>query len=312
MATGDDLIPTDIIPLVVYAWHCSFAIVASNKKAICERGWFPLNRILLLEPVLRETMTIKDIEQEKEEGLNPMYDEVFQQYEQAEIINNRKQGPNMRINTTSNVACHGTLEDIKTHDINFGNGLTQYYIKNIIRKTERERVLEKIQEEKVKDETFQEQLGKVNRVSAGSLVKCGSYVIGKDVEEVMKMRVEVKRKERKDKQDKEDKLNRKYRNDADTVIAKNTGKVLSDWTVTDLKILLKPEKLKEDGAMPQSKKDLITLYKKCVSRNTRMSLIDSPAVGNHLLGVGTGVAAGIDTDNTVRLDDNDGVGHVEM
>jgi hypothetical protein len=280
IVTGDDLVPTDIIPLVVYSWQKSFAVVDTNKKAICDRGWYPLNRILLLEPVLRETMTPNDVQKEKEEGLNPMYDvELQQEFLDEEADTNDNQGPSMRVNNNSNVASRGTLEDINTHEVNFGNGLTQYYIKNIIRKTEKEKVLEKIQEDKKTDETLVEQLGRVSRISAGALVKCGSFVIGKDVEEVMKMRVDMKRNERKVKQEKEEAIYNKQRSDAESVLRKNTGKPLIEWTATDIKVLLKPEKLKEDGAMPQSKKDLIDLYHKCVGRNTRMGFLHQPVVG---------------------------------
>jgi hypothetical protein len=34
--------------------------VINNIKAILERGWNPLNRMLLLHPELRKTMTVKD------------------------------------------------------------------------------------------------------------------------------------------------------------------------------------------------------------------------------------------------------------
>ena len=46
---------TDIIPLVKKAWVKSFARVESNKKAICARGWGPLNRALLLNPSVAST-----------------------------------------------------------------------------------------------------------------------------------------------------------------------------------------------------------------------------------------------------------------
>jgi hypothetical protein len=48
-----DLSPTDIIPLVNRAWAASFATVDTNKKAIYDRGWYPLNRNLLLHTTLR-------------------------------------------------------------------------------------------------------------------------------------------------------------------------------------------------------------------------------------------------------------------
>ena len=40
----------DIIPIVNYAWARSFNNVDMNKKAIRDRGWDPLNKILLQYP----------------------------------------------------------------------------------------------------------------------------------------------------------------------------------------------------------------------------------------------------------------------
>ena len=56
--------PFEIIILVNYAWELSFGRCIKNKKAICERGWGPLNRTLLLHETIRATMTAQ---QEKEE-----------------------------------------------------------------------------------------------------------------------------------------------------------------------------------------------------------------------------------------------------
>jgi hypothetical protein len=66
---GQEIIPSDIIPIVNYAWSGSFDNVETNIKAILERGWFPLNRMSLLHPEIRKTMTEKDIEEEEESGL---------------------------------------------------------------------------------------------------------------------------------------------------------------------------------------------------------------------------------------------------
>jgi hypothetical protein len=66
-----EITPTDIIPIVNYAWHGSFDNVVTNKKAILDRGWFPLNRMLLLHPDIRKTMTEQDKTQEQESGLCP-------------------------------------------------------------------------------------------------------------------------------------------------------------------------------------------------------------------------------------------------
>ena len=45
-----NLLRTDIVPIVNYAWEKSFAVVQNNCNAISERGWNPLNRNLLTHP----------------------------------------------------------------------------------------------------------------------------------------------------------------------------------------------------------------------------------------------------------------------
>jgi hypothetical protein len=48
----------DIIPLLNKAWVSSFANKASNQKAIALRGWFPLNRNLLLHKEIKESCEV--------------------------------------------------------------------------------------------------------------------------------------------------------------------------------------------------------------------------------------------------------------
>ena len=59
----------EIMILVNYAWEESFARAETNKTAIAERGWFPLNRCLLLDKQLRSTMTVKEHEEEAIKGI---------------------------------------------------------------------------------------------------------------------------------------------------------------------------------------------------------------------------------------------------
>ena len=60
---------TEIMILVNYAWSVSFAKVPSNKTAIAERGWNPLNRNIILDTAVRATMTKLEIEKESEAGI---------------------------------------------------------------------------------------------------------------------------------------------------------------------------------------------------------------------------------------------------
>jgi hypothetical protein len=66
-----ELIPYDIIPIVNYAWQGSFDNLENNRKAILDRGWWPLNRMLLLHPDLHNSMTTNDYKEEREQGLFP-------------------------------------------------------------------------------------------------------------------------------------------------------------------------------------------------------------------------------------------------
>jgi len=61
--------PYKIITIINYAWSRSFARPVSNKKTIAERGWYPLNRALLLNAGLRATMTEQQQEEEVDSGI---------------------------------------------------------------------------------------------------------------------------------------------------------------------------------------------------------------------------------------------------
>lgn len=61
MGMGHRIDKSDVIPLVNYAWADSFARIASNKRAICQRGWNPLNQAILLHPDILKTK-IQEVE----------------------------------------------------------------------------------------------------------------------------------------------------------------------------------------------------------------------------------------------------------
>ena len=51
---------SDIVPIENYAWNHSFAKIESNRRAIAERGWNPLNRKLLSHPQIVSTKRNED------------------------------------------------------------------------------------------------------------------------------------------------------------------------------------------------------------------------------------------------------------
>ena len=65
------LLRTDIVPLVNKCFPDAFCNIPNNRKAICDRGWYPYNRNLLLNETLRGTMTHRMITEEQKSGLYP-------------------------------------------------------------------------------------------------------------------------------------------------------------------------------------------------------------------------------------------------
>jgi hypothetical protein len=47
---------TDIVPLVSLSWFKSFGLIENAQKAISQRGWGPLNFVLLDHPDVRSTL----------------------------------------------------------------------------------------------------------------------------------------------------------------------------------------------------------------------------------------------------------------
>ena len=60
------LVHTDIIPLVNLSFPSSFGNRKTNKKALAERDWNPLNHCLLLDPTVRATILEDQLVKEKE------------------------------------------------------------------------------------------------------------------------------------------------------------------------------------------------------------------------------------------------------
>ena len=62
--SGGSLQPTDLIPLINRTLKSSFGHICTNKKAIAEWGWNPLNQNLLLNLEIWATVTKDEKEQE--------------------------------------------------------------------------------------------------------------------------------------------------------------------------------------------------------------------------------------------------------
>ena len=105
---------TDIITFVNYAWNRSFARIDQNQKAIRERGWGPLNQILLSHP---EIVTSKNIASTQEVSL-----------------------PTLESDDTSTLSSSSPTpqKGIDIEELNFNNGFAGDVIATILRKSQRD------------------------------------------------------------------------------------------------------------------------------------------------------------------------------
>jgi hypothetical protein len=267
-----ELLPFDIIPIVNYGWMGSFQVKKNNLKAILERGWNPLNRMLLLHPSLRNDMTEKDIAEEIDSGLFPNH--TFNNHNYMFNIPTttiRQQNlPTMRNNNnpTSRQREVSIHENNCVKDLDFGSGLPMHFLKKIVNVHDFEKAREIIIEDRATGENEIDLINKMPKATAGNLVIHGqTHKLGVGVLQYVETRVKVKREERETKRRTELESVKKSRSLSDRAIERNKDKrMLKSWTCTDLKMAIKPDKRKEDGGMPSKKGDLMALYRKVNER----------------------------------------------
>jgi hypothetical protein len=80
-------------------------------------------------------------------------------------------------------------------------------------------------------------------------------------------------------------LYKKDKKEYDKAHERNKNKnCLMAWTVNDLKAIVKMEKTKDDGPMPNNKKGIINLYAKCMERKGKTVVIKTPSGSNVTVG----------------------------
>jgi hypothetical protein len=271
-----EIVPTDIIPLICFAWNHSFAIKSTNVQAILERGWFPLNRALLLHPLLRASMTELDIEEENKLKLVPtsFYN---QQHESTASCINPTIAPttnstlNNPVSTTVATTTSPTTADSQkqtTSTLNFSTGLSANVLDRLVSKSDLIASRKRNIESKREGECLEKRMLKMSRKSAAQLVTVAqTHVLGKPLrnrvrDDIVKLKME--QQETKVKQETQYRTICKL---ADEAFAKNKDKDgYSSWNIADLKTIIKPLKRKEDGAFPSHKKETLQLWCKVQNR----------------------------------------------
>jgi hypothetical protein len=212
---------TDIVPLVSHAWKKSFGVVQNAKTSIANRGWGPLNFVLLDHPDVRKI--------DHNESAN------IQQQQTTEISRFDLRS----VNTTEGFA--GNILDKIVFE----------HIKDSAR-------IATIKEKKRKmSETSNkiEQLKMLTRIPSGSLAGVGRYHITSDVKEIVKEdRMAKKRKEM------EKDLKRKRKKEVEVATYLESKKKFKDkivpLTAKDMKRLLQFHRCTNDSPIHTKAKEL--------------------------------------------------------
>ena len=267
------LMRTDILPLIRKSWLDGFGNIANNLKALANRGWFPFNLMLLLDPNLRATLTEDLIKWERECNLFPsaVLDETkslaYAEDEDGNVV-------------LKSFTLHG---DDAGASLNFGGGaLAQHVANTVINECDKQRARERVLKRKLEGNTRRDRILKIKKkMTAGKLVlDGGSHHLDRNVlEHVQRKRHELEAMETK-KQRKADLDYLKQCYFADKVKALYDGVAVQKWKRRDdIVVYLKPLKRNSDGAMPSSRKDLEKTFDEWKTR-TRRIVADDEVVRN--------------------------------
>ena len=274
---------TDVIPLVNYAWAQSFWRVTSNKKAICDRGWNPLNRNLLLDSKLRSSMTEKDKIDELA-IIPPQYSS----FTTATVLCDTSTGVSVIMPTSTSTAITLTTSTaiiptptalLPTYNpsyltaevqhpkeyLNYSHGIAAFCLDRIVQNHDlmeaRERIKNERKEGKSIEEMLKEQKG---AFSAGKAFSVGLLRIGKTVfDRVTKHTDDMNVKQKKKSEAARLAMAELAQKAAEVKALGNTPDKL---TITQIKTLLAPLKRKGDKALPTRKNELLTRLREWESR----------------------------------------------
>ena len=169
------ILPTDIIPMITYAWNRSFARVNTNKKAIYERGWFPFNRVLLLDKEIRESMTVGEKREEMIAGLFPFIREAAKEKEATKDWSTYD--PNL---LTTNQPLHSLPS------VNMDSGTAHTVLTIIAKNSDLNAIRKKAKENKLVGSTLKQRLQESKKISTTVITTNGTHRLGRTVRDVVR------------------------------------------------------------------------------------------------------------------------------
>ena len=250
------LVRTDIIPLVNMSYDTSFGNKETNKKALAERGWNPLNRNLLLDPTIRTTILKEQLAEEKESGLFPTR------------VTNQSSSSSTNQTEQYNIP---SVSEVK--GLNFNDGLAHYVATVVMTENDRQSARATAFKRREDGVNLKERILNINqKMTAGKLVsQCRSHHLGMHVLEQAERRETERLTKVDDKYKRDEFLYIKSCIKADAAIQANTHQSsdVSKWSCTHILDLIRPLKIFGDKAMPPNKPELYQRYLQTKHRERR-------------------------------------------
>ena len=196
---------TDLIPLINKAWKQSFARVNKNRNAISSRGWNPLNRNLLLDPLIRQTMT----ENEKAMESTSNY-----QIPSAVVNSNHIKSKNVPSDSSTSSTSCSHISSAQT-SLNISSGTSLFCLTSIIKKEQLMQAREKIKMDQKEGNDAVDKLKKSKKLTAGICYKNDVVCLGKSVFEVCREKIQNKNNELREKIQKQERTYLKLKRKAE-------------------------------------------------------------------------------------------------
>ena len=235
----------EIMVLINYAWEKSFARVETNKTAIAERGWFPLNRHLLLNTQLRSTMTDKEQREESTNGV------VIPYHATANFVEIAENSPTLDPQYLPPPPQPSTPPNLQS-------GMAAYCLDAIVQNQDLMNARERIRRNRDEGESVSDKLKAIKKMTAARMFLLGKTKLGEDIRDSVQANYNKHIQTAATKAVEAAAAYRVTVANYNSVFAKNSNP--KTWNVDALKKVLKALKTKDDTAMPKHKVALYNRY----------------------------------------------------
>jgi hypothetical protein len=270
MVSEVEILPTDIIIIINAAWNKSFADIKGNKEAIIQRGWFPLNRNLLLLPELRQTMTQEDHDWERMTQLYPS-NRIKNE------CNNKSKNtslPTMREHSINSVSV------TETPILNTTQGVSGSTIEFLLGQADQKSIRAESAKKRKSGQTIRDGFKRMKSLTAaGQMISLtGTFEVGINTLNEVNRRAAEKQKIQEEaeaiKQEAHD-VNVGLLND----LTRDKPEE-SKWTKKDILLALRTVKKRGDRANPANREELMRYWKELSHRATSMRVSPESEASN--------------------------------